>query len=218
MINQVQEAFDPSHAIRAISDYTMSSLPPRPVKPPSGPGGKAALKTYLDDSVVYLTRQLDDLFARYYTAGIEYHSLPYAARRSKDLDAKARELLEDVFSRTQYGLISTRVDHPFNDMMSDITISISQLRLDPSEWDARCGAAWTVSNTYERAEELEELVDEIEAAVAEVVAIKDSLTERNLLPTPDPYADAALKCFEEWGRELIEWSRFERDWWVHFST
>ena len=56
------------------------------------------------------------------------------------------------------------------------------------------------------AEKLEKRVYATEAAVADVVAIRNSLTEQGLVQTPDPWADAALLCFEEWAKALIEWT------------
>jgi hypothetical protein len=46
-----------------------------------------------------------------------------------------------------------------------------------------------------------------ESAVADVVALKNSLNEQGLLASPEPWAEDRKTCFKELAKALLEWAK-----------
>lgn len=174
----------------ASTEFRSSSTAPDP------------LVTYLVTSISDLIEQGDNMFSRYKAAGIKYHDMPFAVRASTHLGDDMIDMLEDVYSVTTDSKLAACVADPFSDLIYCIS------EADRALVDGNHGAADSfVFDAFNVAENLEKRVYTTEAAVADVVAIKNSLKEQNLLVTPDPWADVQRTCFEEWAVVVIEWTR-----------
>ena len=161
------------------------------------------LVTYLVKSIVDLTDHANNLFSRYKDAGAKYHSMPFSVRASKHLQDDIISMLDEVYSLTTDSRLPDVVANTFSDLIWCTTQASRALVGDNQD----IGNADTfVFDAIDLAEKLEKRVYATEAAVADVVAIRNSLTEQGLVQTPDPWADAALLSFEEWGKALDEWT------------
>lgn len=162
-----------------------------------------SLITYLVTSISDLVGTADNLFCRYREAGVKYHSVPFGVRASTHLEDDMISMLDEVYSVTTDSRMPACVAETFSDLIYCVAEADVALRDD----DPDVGAADSfVFNAFEAAERLEKRVYATESAVADVVAIKNSLKEQGLLQTPDPWADARTAGFEEWVNAFLEWT------------
>ena len=159
------------------------------------------LETYLHESISDLVHHADNLFSRYRAAGLKYHSMPFAVRDSTHLQDDMITMLDEVYSLTTDGRLADCVGGSFYDLIYSIAEADRALRGDNKDVGAADGFVYDAFNL---ADKLEKRMYATEAAVADVVAIRNSLTEQGLMQTPDPWADAALLCFKEWDEALME--------------
>lgn len=111
-------------------------------------------------------------------------------------------MLDEVYSLTTDSRLADCVAGTFSDLIYCIAEANRALQGDNKD----VGAADNfVFDAFKLAEKLEKRMYATEAAVANVVAIKNSLTGQGLVADPDPWADAALLSFEEWAEALMEW-------------
>lgn len=179
----------------------MASSNPASTDPQSGTPKPGPLETYLHESIFDLVHQADDLFSRYREAGVKYHSMPFAVRNSTHLQDDVISMLDEVYSLSTDGRLAECVGGTFWDLIyciAEADLALKGDNKDVGTADSLVFAAFHV------AEKLEKRMYATEAAVADVVAIRNSLTEQGLVQTPDPWADAALLCFEEWAEALTE--------------
>jgi hypothetical protein len=170
---------------------------------PSSPEPET-LETYLLISIFHLVHHADNLFSRYKAAGVKYHSVPYAVRESSHLGDDVINMLDEVYLLTTDSRLADCVAGGFADLISCIAEADRALKGD----NKNVGAADNfVFDAFNVAEKWEKRMYATEAAVADVVAIRNSLTEQGLVPTPDPWADEALQCFGEWAEALFEWTK-----------
>lgn len=189
---------DQARSVRAMASQTPASA-----ELSSSSSAPDPLVTYIVASLRDPIKQADNLFARYKAAGIKYHSMPFAVRASTHLEDDMISMLDEVYSLTSDRQLPACVADTFSDLIYCISGADSALRDDNQD----AGAADSfVFDAFNVAEKLEKRVYATEAAVADVVAIKNSLNEQGLLVTPDPWADARLACFEEWANVLVEWT------------
>ena len=175
-----------------------TSTDPQLETPKPGP-----LETYLLD-IFDLVHQADDLFSRYREAGVKYHSMPFAVRNSTHLQDDMISMLDEVYSLSTDGRLAECVGGTFWDLI--YCIAEADLALKGDNKDVRTADS-LVFAAFHVAEKLEKRMYATEAAVADVMAIRNSLTEQGLVQTPDPWADAALLSFEEWAEALMEWTK-----------
>lgn len=172
-----------------------SSTPPPKADP---------FETYLLGSIFDLVQHVDNLFSRYKAAGIKYHSIPMAIRTSTHLSDEVVNSLEETFSLTTDSRLPDFITNNFSNLIYCIAEADGALKGEKKHF----GAADTfVSDAGVAANNLEQRLYATEAALADVVAIRNSLTEQGLVQTPDPWADATLECFEEWAEEVVEWTK-----------
>lgn len=180
----------------------MASLNPASMDPQSGTPTPDPLETYLLESIFDLVHQADDLLSRYREAGVKYHSMPFAIRNSTHLQDDMISMLDKVYSLTSDGHLADCVGGNFWDLVYCISEADRALKGDNKDVGTADSLVFAAFNV---AEKLEKRIYATEAAVADVVAIRNSLTEQGQVQTPDPWADAALLCFEEWAEALNEW-------------
>jgi hypothetical protein len=170
----------------------------------SSPSKPDRLETYLLTSMVDLILHTDDLFSRYRAAGVKYHSTPFAVRNSTHLQHDDVDMLYELYSLSTDSRLADCVASTFSDLIWCIAEAGRALEGESQDLGA---ADSYVFDAFNLAEKLEKRVYATEAAVADVVAIRNSLTEQGQVQTPDPWADAAEKCFEEWAEALMEWTQ-----------
>jgi hypothetical protein len=170
---------------------------------PSLPSKPDPLVTYLVKSIIDLTDDANDLFSRYKDAGAKYHSMPFTVHASKHLQDDAISMLDEVYSLTTDSRLPDVVADTFSDLIW-CTVEASRALVRGNE--DICTTDNFVFDAVNLAEKLEKRVYATEAAVADVVAIRNSLTEQGLVQTPDPWADAALLTFDERAKALDEWT------------
>jgi hypothetical protein len=144
-----------------------------------------------------------DLFSRYKDAGAKYHSMPFTVHAGKHLQDDAISMLDEVYSLTTDSRLPDVVADTFSDLIW-CTVEASRALVRGNE--DICTTDNFVFDAVNLAEKLEKRVYATEAAVADVVAIRNSLTEQGLVQTPDPWADAALLTFDERAKALDEWT------------
>jgi len=177
----------------SLSSAAAASLPAKPDH----------LETYLLTSMVDLILHTDDLFSRYRAAGVKYHSTPFAVRNSTHLQPDDVDMLDELYSLSTDSRLADCVASTFSDLVWCIAEAGRALEGENQDLGAADSYVFDAVNL---AEKLEKRVYATEAAVADVVAIRNSLTEQGQVQTPDPWADAAEKCFEEWAEVLMEWT------------
>lgn len=179
----------------------MASTNPAAMQVPSKPD---PLETYLLAFISDLVHHADDLLSRYREAGVKCHSIPFAVRNSTHLQDDVISMLYEVYSLTTDGRLADCVADTFCDLVRCIAEADRALKGDNKD----VGAADNfVFDAFNVADKLEKRMYATEAAVADVVAIRNSLTEQGLVQTPDPWADAALFFLEEWAEALDEWMK-----------
>lgn len=179
----------------------MSSTNPAAMQVPSKPD---PLETYLIASISDLVHHADNLLSRYREAGVKYHSIPFAVRSSTHLQDDMSSMLYEVYSLTTDSRLADCVADTFCDLIRCIAEADRALKGNNKD----VGAADNfVFDAFNVADKLEKRMYATEAAVADVVAIRNSLTEQGLVQTPDPWADAALFFLEEWAEALDEWMK-----------
>ena len=162
------------------------------------------LETYLIASISDLVHHADNLLSRYREAGVKYHSIPFAVRSSTHLQDDMSSMLYEVYSLTTDSRLADCVADTFCDLIRCIAEADRALKGNNKD----VGAADNfVFDAFNVADKLEKRMYATEAAVADVVAIRNSLTEQGLVQTPDPWADAALFFLEEWAEALDEWMK-----------
>lgn len=172
---------------------------------PSPPSPKQdPLETYLLESIFDLAHHADTLFSRYRATGVKYHSMPWTVRNSKHLQDDDISMLDEVYSLTTDSRLADCVAGTFSDLIYCIAEANRALQGDNKDVGAADSFVFDAVNL---AEKLETRMYATEAAVADVMAIRNSLTGQGLVPNPDPWADAALLCFEEWAEALMEWTK-----------
>ena len=182
----------------------MASLSPATAdSSPSSPKPET-LETYLLRSIFHLVHHTDNLFSRYKAAGVKYHSMPFAVRESTHLQDNMTNMLDEVYLLTTDSRLADSVADSFGDLISCIAEADRALKGDNKDVGAADNFVFEAFNV---AEKLEKRMYAIEATVADVVAIRNSLTEQGLVPTPDPWTDDALQCFEEWAVAVFEWTK-----------
>jgi hypothetical protein len=180
----------------AYPDPADASLPSLPSEPDP-------LVTYLVRSIIDLLSHADSLFSRYRVAGTKYHSMPFAVRASTHLQYDMISMLDEVYSLTTDSRLPNCVADTFSDLIWCVAEASRALTGD----DEDVGAADNfVFNAFSLAEKLEKCVYATEAAVADVMAIRNSLMEQGLVQAPDPLAFTAFLCFAEWAKALDEWT------------
>lgn len=179
----------------------MASLNSATADPRSGTPKPGPLETHLLESISDLVHQADDLFSRYRAAGVEYHSMPFAVRNSPHLQDDTMSMLDEVYSLSPDGRLADCVGGTFWDLVYCIAEADRALKGDNKDVGTADSLVFAALNV---AEKLEKRMYSTEAAVVDVVAIRNSLTEQGLVPTPDSWADAALLCFEEWAEALTD--------------
>lgn len=179
-----------------MASLNSATTDPQSVTPKPNP-----LETYLLESIFDLVHQADDLFSRYREAGVKYHSLPFAVRNSTHLEDDMISMLDEVYSLTSDGHLADCVGGTFWDLIYCIAEGDRALKGDNKDVGTADSLVFAAFNV---AEKLKKRMYATEAAVADVVALGNSLTEQGLVQTPDPWADAALLCFEEWAEALNE--------------
>lgn len=162
------------------------------------------LETYLLTSISDLVCHADNLFSRYRAAGVKYHSMPYAVRESTHLQDDMIDMLDVVYLVTTNNRLADCVADSFADLISCIAEADRALKGDNKNIGT---AVRFIVDALNVVEKLEKRMHATEAVVADVIAIRKSLTEQGLVPTPDPWADDALQCFEEWVEALDEWTK-----------
>lgn len=179
----------------------MASTNPAAMQVPSKPD---PLETYLLISISDLIHHADNLLSRYREAGVKYHSIPFAVRNSTHLQDDMISMLYEVYSLTTDSRLADCVADTFCDLVRCIAEAERALKGDNKD----VGAADNfVFDAFNVADKLEKRMYATEAAVADVVAIRNSLTEQGLVQTPDPWADAAFFFLEEWAEALDEWMK-----------
>ncbi|GAB7328335.1 hypothetical protein MBLNU13_g00328t2 [Cladosporium sp. NU13] len=117
-------------------------------------------------------------------------------------------MLDEVYSLTTDGRLADCVGSTFWDLVYCIAEADRGLRCDNEDVEA---ADNFVFDAFNLADRLGKRMYAIEAAVADVVAIRNSLTEQGQVQTPNHWADAALLCFEEWAAAWMEWTKDVRE-------
>jgi hypothetical protein len=168
------------------------------------PPAQNPLVSYLETSIVDLVGQVDGLFSRYKAAGTKYHAMPFAVRASTHLEGNMADMLEEVFSITTDSRPPVCVAETFSDMIW--CIAQAQRSLE-NEYPDVGAADKFVLNASDVAKKLKYCVHATEFAVADVVALKNSLNEQGVLANPDPWAEDRLTCFREWAEALLEWTK-----------
>ncbi|KAM0705949.1 hypothetical protein Q7P35_007309 [Cladosporium inversicolor] len=182
----------------------MASLNPGAANPSPPSPNQDPLETYLLESIFDLVHHADNLFSRYRATGVKYHSMPWTARASERLQDDAISMLDEVYSLTTDMRLADCVAGTFSDLI--YCIAEANRAIQGNKKDIVAADSF-IFDAFNLAEKLEKRMYATEAAVADLVAIRNSLTEQGLVPTPDPWADAALLCFEEWAEALIEWTK-----------
>jgi hypothetical protein len=162
------------------------------------------LETYLLRSIFHLVHDAVNLFSRYKAAGVKYHSMPFAVRESTHLQDDMINMLDDVYWLTTDSRLADCMADSFGDLIICIAEADRALKGGNKDVGAAESSVFDASNV---AGKLEKRMYATEAAVADTVAIRNSLMEQGLVPTPDPWADDALQCFEEWAEALSEWTK-----------
>ena len=183
----------------------MASLNPGDAGPSSpSPPKPDPLEIYLLGCIFDLVQHVDNLFSRYRAAGIKYHSIPWAVRTSTHLEDDVVYSLDEVFSLTSDRRLPSCVASPFNDLIYYTAGADRALKGGNKDLKA---ADVLVYYAGMFADELEKRMYATEAGLADVVAIRNSLTEQGLVQTPDPWADARFMCFEEWAEASVKWTK-----------
>ena len=162
------------------------------------------LETYLHESISDLVHHADNLFSRYRAAGLKYHSMPFAVRDSTHLQDDMITMLDEVYSLTTDVDLVDCVADTFCDLIFRIVEADRALKGDNKDIGTADSFVFDAFNVVER---LEKRMYATEAAVADVAAIRKSLNEQGPVQTPEPWADAALLCFEEWVEAWKEWTK-----------
>jgi hypothetical protein len=181
----------------------MASPSPADAGPPALPSEPDPLVTYLVKSIIDLLGHADNLFSRYRAAGTKYHSMSFAVRASTHLQYGMVSMLDEVYSLTTDSRLPDCVTDTFSDLIWCVTEASRALTGDDQDVG---GADNFVFNAFCLAEKLEKCVYATEAAVADVMAIRNSLMEQGQVQTPDPLAVTAFLCFAEWAKALDEWA------------
>jgi hypothetical protein len=158
------------------------------------------LRTCIADIVA----QLDGFFRRYKKVGTKYHSLPFAVRVSTHLEDSMIDMLEESFLPTTDNQLALCVTETFSDMIWCIAQAQRSLSNNYPDIEASEKFLSSASNV---AMKLQSQMYATESAVADVVALKNSLNEQGLLANPEPWAEDRKTCFKHWAKALLEWAK-----------
>lgn len=168
----------------------------------ASPSAKDALLTYLTSSISDLRKETEAIFYRYKAAGVKYHAMPLAVRKSKHFHNGIIDMLDETYSLTTDGQLATLVVNTFCDLIYCIVEAKRTLRSTTQVIEA---ADNFVFDAFILLERLEKKVNAIESAVADVVAMKKSLVEQGKLRVPDRRLDIQIARFEEWAEAVADW-------------
>jgi hypothetical protein len=163
-----------------------------------------SLVSNLRTSITDIVAQLDGLFRRYKAAGTKYHAMPFAVRASTHLEDNMMDMLEEAFLLTTDNRLAACVTETFSDMIRCIAQAQRSLSNDYSDVEAAEKFMFSASNV---ARKLESLLYAAESAVADVVALKNSLNEQKLMANPESWAKDRMACFKGWAKALLEWAK-----------
>ena len=186
---------------------TGAELGPRPPPPAPGPTEEQKVKEHLKKTLPELRNMTDSLLQRYQETGIKWHLIPFAARASLHLDSDMIDMLDEVFSiNDEDGMLAVCVSEKFSRLVSFLVDGQRALE----RGGKHLGAALVCTDAAEyEANKLAEIMNTSEAAVADVIAIRNSLDELDMLPGPEVWLTTKLVCFEDWLDALKE---AEADW------
>lgn len=183
-----------------------AELPPLPPDPPTndapdpGPTNEER-EAHLEKVLPELRIMTDKLLNRYQETGIKWHFVPFAARASVDM-------MDEVYSVDDDGELAHCVYEKFCDLVTFLVES--QRALERGDTHTQLLAATVYADSAEYAAmKLEEMISTTEAAVADVIALRNAMDEQDLLPQQEVMLDVKLVCFEDWLDSLKE---AEADW------
>lgn len=174
---------------------------PNEPSPEPDPKKPDPLLTYLTKILPILRLDAEDLLTRYQEAEIKYHSIPFAARASHHLEDSMINILDEVYSVTTDRCLAECVAERFEDLA--YCLSKAQRAFDAKVQDLGAADRW-VYDAVNLVEMWERRMYMTESAVADVVAVRNSLVEQGLLATPDLWELPKMLCFEEWLRALVK--------------
>lgn len=179
-----------------------------PFHPPdTGHTDRDKVKDYLNFTLSELRRQTDILLKRYQEAGIKWHLIPFTVRISPQLNPNYIDMLDEVFAvDPQDGKLAKTVEEAFSDLVSDIVDG--QAALDDGDEHLAAAQEFVDDAVYEGAK-LDTKITVTEAAVEDVIAVRNAMDEQDLLPSPEWFLDVKLGCFEDWLAALVE---AEQEW------
>jgi hypothetical protein len=183
---------------------TVAESPP-PADP--GPSAQELRATYIKENLPKLRDTTDNLLRRYQETGIKWHLLPFVARGSHHNDQMWIDMLDEVFAVIpQNGRLAECVTEEFDKMVSFIIDA--QRAFDRGDEHLSAAQVFVDGVLYE-VKKMEQRIAATEAAVADVIAVRNALDEQDLLGTPEFLLDVKLACFEDW---LVALSKAEKGW------
>ena len=144
----------------------------------------------------------DSLLSRYQETGIKWHLVPFMARASLDLDPYMVGMLDEVYSVDEDdGELAGCVSEKFGRLVCFLVESQRALE----RGDRHLGAAeFCAEGAEDEAVSLNVIMTTTEAAVADVIAVRNAMDEQDLLRQPEVMLDLKLVCLEDWLDSLKE--------------
>lgn len=170
---------------------------PNPEPDPKKPD---PLHAYLTNILPILRLDAENLLSRYQEAAIKYHSIPFPARASHHLEDSMVSVLDDVYSVTTDRRLSECVAERFEELA--YCLSKAQKALDAEVQDLGTADRW-VYDAVNLVEMWERRMYMTESAIADVVAVRNSMREQGVLVESDLWELARTLCSEEWSRALV---------------
>jgi hypothetical protein len=170
--------------------------------PPPDPGQADQERIdYVTATLPILRNKTDSLLKRYQEAGIKWHLIPFAVRMSHHNDQTWIDALDDIFSIEADGGLAERVAESFGRLVAFLVEA--QRAFDGGSKHLGTASAYVHSASYE-VMRMEERISTSEAAVADVIAVRNALDEQGLITSPEVWLDSKLGCLEDWLYALTE--------------
>jgi hypothetical protein len=181
----------------------MESISQNGAEPPPPPLDQADQERFdfVTATLPILRSKTDSLLKRYQEAGIKWHLIPFAVRMSQHNDSEWIDALDDIFSIEEDGGLAECVAVSFGRLVEFLIEG--QHAFDRGFKHLGPASAYTHSASYE-VMRMEEKIGTSEAAVAEVIAVRNALDEQGLITSPEVWLDIKLECFEDWLYALTE--------------